>query len=559
MRDSHEAQNPGEMVESTQCHDVSETGRNGQLSLTTHGGRVYVNILMASPRDRETEGTPVSSGGGTDDSAQITPRLIADTPQLHEMPCDKDMPPLPQTHSTRHIQPSLNTSSDRDTLPQLETCSETPSDQDTTSSLETPKGKRLCLEGDIGGTVTTPNISRDSSEISFSQGTEKRISPQVSVILANCSNSASNESPSFPASSSQADELFLDQIADDDALTEAIFGEAALTISVPADGELLDTTALQIKAARDKMQKDEQKLLSSIEALKGELASKEQLLAKNAEKVKLVEESKKENEAVISSMQEEFTCVICQELFITAYTLPCAHSFCKHCILGWIGSRRSRNCPICRKHITTSPVHSLALDNAIDKMVQKMDASAQAERQRTKELRKNAENTGASRSSASTSAVSPPSSSGNTATATTSSGNTATATTSGGNTATATTSSGNTATATTNSTATRGTNDGTGGGTIIIHNRNGDGGTDTITVNHFTNVVIDGGRIHISRASDDEDSDEEYDSEEDTDEYEDDEDWEDSGPEVPGMPGHYYGGYGICYNCGQCTRRDYYS
>lgn len=48
-------------------------------------------------------------------------------------------------------------------------------------------------------------------------------------------------------------------------------------------------------------------------------------------------------------------------------------------------SKRKKDCPICRKTITSEPVRSLALDNAIDKMVEKMDSSAREERQKLKE------------------------------------------------------------------------------------------------------------------------------------------------------------------------------
>ena len=42
---------------------------------------------------------------------------------------------------------------------------------------------------------------------------------------------------------------------------------------------------------------------------------------------------------------------------------------------------------MCRKHISSNPVHSLALDNAITKLEEKMDEEERKERQEVKEDR----------------------------------------------------------------------------------------------------------------------------------------------------------------------------
>ena len=202
---------------------------------------------------------------------------------------------------------------------------------------------------------------------------------------------------------SAIDDLFSDAAAEkclDDAVYDAMFGEEENVLctqsGMVASGSSgeggsgdaashVDGTSLQIQAAKDEMQREKQKLLGSIEALRSELASKERLLVEKSEKEKEIEETKKQNLGVIDSMQEELTCVICQELFVVAHTLTCAHSFCKDCINSWMNSKK--DCPICRKPIGTKPVHSLVLDNAIDKMVEKMDAPAREERKKLKELR----------------------------------------------------------------------------------------------------------------------------------------------------------------------------
>ncbi|KAJ7365260.1 E3 ubiquitin-protein ligase rnf8 [Desmophyllum pertusum] len=78
-------------------------------------------------------------------------------------------------------------------------------------------------------------------------------------------------------------------------------------------------------------------------------------------------------------MEDEFTCIICQDLFINSTTLPCAHSFCEHCLKAWL--QKKNNCPICRQPIMGRPVRSLVLDNAIAKMVESMDEETKTRRQ----------------------------------------------------------------------------------------------------------------------------------------------------------------------------------
>lgn len=70
----------------------------------------------------------------------------------------------------------------------------------------------------------------------------------------------------------------------------------------------------------------------------------------------------------LSSIEKEFTCAICHELFVRAHTLSCSHTFCEQCISNWL--RKSKICPICRKEVVGKPVHSIVLDNAISKLVE---------------------------------------------------------------------------------------------------------------------------------------------------------------------------------------------
>lgn len=284
-------------------------------------------------------------------------------------------------------------------------------DQRTKTEKSAPKKKpRLSDEKDKTGTgvklkgrgslekvvvevdCATPK-KLEASVLSILTSTNKaaagpNISPAVSVASSKPSPALSIASTK---STSDIDELFEGGEAKCTTaiLDEAIFGDSSrggTCSKVLKEHRGLDATSLQIQLAKDQMEKEKHKLLSSIEALRSELAAKDQLLAEKDEKTKVAEDI---GNSVMSSMQEEFTCVICQELFINAYTLPCAHSFCEWCIKEWMKRKGHKDCPICRKKITSEPVHSLALDNAVSKLVEKLSADEQKERKETETKHKN--------------------------------------------------------------------------------------------------------------------------------------------------------------------------
>ena len=93
----------------------------------------------------------------------------------------------------------------------------------------------------------------------------------------------------------------------------------------------------------------------------------------------------------IDSLTLEFTCTICQELFVEARTLQCAHTFCAHCLDGWL-KRNSRSlrrsCPICRRRVETKGFPSIVLDSAIDKMI---DTVGGEQKERRLELKRSRE------------------------------------------------------------------------------------------------------------------------------------------------------------------------
>lgn len=134
------------------------------------------------------------------------------------------------------------------------------------------------------------------------------------------------------------------------------------------------------KASQARMQDleaNERRMESTLQELRQIVESKNEELLKQQEETKRVEEATRKT--VIEQMEDEFTCIICQDLFIDSTTLPCAHSFCEYCLQSWL--QKKNNCPICRQPITGRPVRSLVLDNAIAKMVESMDDETKTRRQ----------------------------------------------------------------------------------------------------------------------------------------------------------------------------------
>ena len=81
------------------------------------------------------------------------------------------------------------------------------------------------------------------------------------------------------------------------------------------------------KASQARMQDleaNERKMESTLQELRQIVESKNKELLKQQEETKRVEEVARKT--VIEQMEDEFSCIICQDLFINSTTLPCAHS-----------------------------------------------------------------------------------------------------------------------------------------------------------------------------------------------------------------------------------------
>lgn len=123
------------------------------------------------------------------------------------------------------------------------------------------------------------------------------------------------------------------------------------------------------------VQANEKKLETNLEELKNLVEQKEEELKQQQEVTKKAQEVA---QSVVEQMEDEFSCIICQELIIRATTLACSHSFCEFCLFSWLKKRNS--CPVCRCSVETQPIHSIVLDNAISKMIESMDDESKGRR-----------------------------------------------------------------------------------------------------------------------------------------------------------------------------------
>jgi len=75
------------------------------------------------------------------------------------------------------------------------------------------------------------------------------------------------------------------------------------------------------------------------------------------------------DQSLFGGLNEELTCSICSELFVSAVSLQCVHTFCKLCIEQW--EETSNTCPICRVKIEQQASNYI-LDNIINKIIMKL-------------------------------------------------------------------------------------------------------------------------------------------------------------------------------------------
>ncbi|CAH2108269.1 unnamed protein product [Euphydryas editha] len=138
--------------------------------------------------------------------------------------------------------------------------------------------------------------------------------------------------------------------------------------------------------AAERIQQQAEQSSEVISSLQEQLEKvRSQLQNVESENLKLLQTTVSETKAESSNkiaefgeiMESELQCSICSELFVSAITLNCSHTFCKYCISMW--KKKKKDCPICRTAIS-SECKSLVLDSFIDKMVQNLSEEMKTKR-----------------------------------------------------------------------------------------------------------------------------------------------------------------------------------
>uniref|UniRef100_A0A671K863 RING-type domain-containing protein n=1 Tax=Sinocyclocheilus anshuiensis TaxID=1608454 RepID=A0A671K863_9TELE len=50
-----------------------------------------------------------------------------------------------------------------------------------------------------------------------------------------------------------------------------------------------------------------------------------------------------------SLSEDDFSCPVCQEIFKNPVVLSCSHSFCKGCLQQFWRTKKTQECPVCRR------------------------------------------------------------------------------------------------------------------------------------------------------------------------------------------------------------------
>ena len=82
-----------------------------------------------------------------------------------------------------------------------------------------------------------------------------------------------------------------------------------------------------------------------------------------------------------TKLEENLKCSICLEIFKDPVVLHCTHSFCKACLdRSWNG-KEAKECPLCRKISTCTPLHNLVLKDACESFLEEKKRRISAETQ----------------------------------------------------------------------------------------------------------------------------------------------------------------------------------
>ncbi|CAD0193912.1 unnamed protein product [Chrysodeixis includens] len=120
----------------------------------------------------------------------------------------------------------------------------------------------------------------------------------------------------------------------------------------------------QLKINRFRSRLQTKALRENLEALRSEVTRTTALLVYERERRILADEKAETAVKTMGQiMESNFYCSICNQAFINAILLNCAHTFCKYCITMW--QRTRNNCPICRAPVTVKS-SNLVVDGFIE-------------------------------------------------------------------------------------------------------------------------------------------------------------------------------------------------
>lgn len=131
----------------------------------------------------------------------------------------------------------------------------------------------------------------------------------------------------------------------------------------------------EARAAQDKLEEQLRKVAALEEELKKE--REEKILA--SQKAKAEREAERRSAGLeVSELSNELTCSICKDWSVHPAVVECSHSFCWFCIDHWL-HQKNFVCPQCRHPVNREPVRNMALDNLIQKAMEKLPSDQSAE------------------------------------------------------------------------------------------------------------------------------------------------------------------------------------
>ncbi|XP_052394330.1 nuclear factor 7, brain [Carassius gibelio] len=83
--------------------------------------------------------------------------------------------------------------------------------------------------------------------------------------------------------------------------------------------------------------------------------------------------------ASLNVSAEELSCPVCCEIFKAPVILSCSHSFCKECLHQFWTTKKTQECPVCRRDSKHDPPVNLALKNLCESFLKERNDSLSSE------------------------------------------------------------------------------------------------------------------------------------------------------------------------------------